>query len=58
MGNIYFYSFSRTPKDEKEQARVSLLDSLGVKVYLREVKKGEYRPHYDWALKHLSNSRQ
>jgi hypothetical protein len=55
MGTIYYYFFSGQTKDPKIQAKVSLLKSLGVKVHLREVINGRYQPHYDWALKHLSD---
>jgi len=55
LGDVHYYFFSETPKDPKTLAKAFLLESLGVKVHLRTVIKGEYQPHYDWALKHLSH---
>jgi len=54
LGDVHYYFFSETPKDPKTLAKAFLLESLGVKVHLRDVIKGQYQPHYDWALKHLA----
>lgn len=53
-GETYFYLFSKNRKEPKTKAKVALLESLGVKVFVREVKKNDFRPHYDWALRRLS----
>lgn len=54
IGGTYFYLFSKNRKDPKIKAKIAILESLGVKVFVREVEKGDFRPHYDWALKRLS----
>jgi hypothetical protein len=54
IGETYFYFFSKNRKEPKNKAKVALLESLGVKVYLKEVKKNDFRLPYDWALKRLS----
>jgi hypothetical protein len=54
LGQTYFYLFSDNKSDPKVKAKESLLKSLEIKVYVREIKKNDYRFHYDWALKRLS----
>ena len=53
-GTTYYYLFSKNRKDPRIQSKMALLESLEVKVYVREVQKSEFRPHFDWALNRLS----
>ncbi len=54
IGDTYFYLFSKNRREAKTKAKVAILESLGIKVLTREVKKDNFRVHYDWALKKLS----
>lgn len=54
IGDTIFYLFSKNPKEPKTKAKVALLESLGVNVFIEEVKKNDFRKNYDWALKRLS----
>jgi hypothetical protein len=54
MGKTYYYLFSQNRHNPKIRAKIALLKSLEVEVYVREVKKREYRSHFDWALKRLA----
>lgn len=53
VGNTYYYLFTPDRRALATKAKLSLLRSLSVEPYVREVKKNEYRPHYEWALKLL-----
>jgi len=54
IGATFFYLFSKDRKESKTKAKVAILESLEIKVFLKEVKKNNFRSHYDWALKRLS----
>jgi hypothetical protein len=55
VGDTYFYLFTPDRRAPAIKAKLSLLRSLSVDPYVREVKKNEYRPHFDWALKLLGD---
>lgn len=52
-GTTNYYLFTHNRRDPKIEAKVALLESLGVCVFIREVKNHEYKKHYDWAINKL-----
>jgi hypothetical protein len=53
VGDTYFYLFTPDRRARPTKAKLSLLESLSVHPYVQVIKKNDYRPAYDWALKLL-----
>jgi hypothetical protein len=54
LGKTFYYLFSENWRTPKTRAKIALLKSLEVEVFVREVKNRNYQTHYDWAIKRLS----